>query len=322
MRVRGAGHAGRGRTHVLTPCLISLALLAACAEPDAPRTTPRADTLSVPAGLEDALDGLEAEVLDVEGDTYAMVALEGVVVQWADLEGTVLNHVLGPVVEGGAEDSHFHPRASSPAFGLMPPGTVTRQQSADPRLLMVMNGAFFEAPGQPSTQLAFPISENGLVVSGGSSPAGPGQPGAESRRWGQPLRALALDGAQVRVAEYDVVTGAPLGLGPFEEAVVSYAPSSHPTRTPNRFHVLGPVAADSSGASQTLIIGTSDGSAPIDSLSAFLARLGVAPEHQIALDGGASVYVWNRRAGTLARPTAAGGHDPQHLPHVLTLRLR
>ena len=311
----------------MSPRLLALAacLLAACtAEPNAPPVTPDSDTLAAPAALEDALDrlSLEGEVLDAEGEAYAMVALPSVILQWADARATVLNHILGPVAPGGSEGSHFHPRASSPAFEMMPPGTVTRQQYADPRLLMVMNGAFFETPGQPATQLAFPISENGIVVSGGSSPAGPGQPGAETERWGQPLRALALDGDTFRVATYDIATGAPLGVGPFEEAVVSYAPTAHPTRTPNRFHILGPVEADSTGASQIMLIGTSDGSAPIDSLSALMARLGAAEEHQIALDGGASVHVWNRRAGTLARPTAAGGNDPQHLPHFLTLRLR
>ncbi|MGB3544082.1 hypothetical protein, partial [Rubrivirga sp.] len=114
-------------------------LLACTAEPNAPAVTPDSDTLAAPAALEDALSrlGLEGEVLDAEGETYAMVALPGVTLQWADARGTVLNHILGPVADGGTAGSHFHPRASSPAFGMMPPGTVTRQQYADPRLLMV-----------------------------------------------------------------------------------------------------------------------------------------------------------------------------------------
>ncbi len=208
---KGEGRRAGGRCLPLALCLFPLALIACTAEPNAPAVTPSSDTLAVPVVLEVVLDslGLEAEVLDAEGQAYAMIALPGVTLQWANTRDVVLNHVLGPVVGSGIAKSHFHPTASSPAFGMMPPGTVTRQQYADPRLLLVMNGAFFETPGEPSTQLAFPISENGTVVSGGSSPAGPGQPGADLRRWGQPLRALALDGDAAQVADYIPDTGAP-----------------------------------------------------------------------------------------------------------------
>lgn len=305
--------------------LTALVVLAACAgEPNAPPITPSADTLGLPAALAARLGDRPAEVLDREGDAYALVALSdaGVLLHWVDVSEVVVGQVLGPRVEGVLTASHFHPTAPSPRVGTMPPATVARQQAADPRLLAVLNGAFFETPGQPATQIAYPIAENGAVATGGSSPYGPGRPGARGERWGQPLRALALMGDSARVVVYDEGSGAPLNEPAFAEAVVSLAPDAHPNRTATRFHILGPVDATTAGASRQLLIATSDGTTTIDTLSALVRRLGVAQAHQITVDGGASVYVWNRRAGTLHRPTAAGGNDPQHLPHFLTLRLR
>ena len=159
------------------------------------------------------------------------------------------------------------------------------------------------------------------MATGGSSPYGPGRPGAEAARWGRPLRALGLDTA-VHVAPYDASTGAPLDRSAFAEAVVSYAPEAHPSRIATRFHVLGALDADGDGATETLLIATSDGRTTIDGPADLLTRLGVGEERQTTLDGGASVLVWNRRAGVMERPTSAGGHDPQRLPHYLVLRLR
>ncbi|WP_420456110.1 hypothetical protein [Rubrivirga sp.] len=306
--------------------LVGLLALSACgAEPDAPPITPDADDLGVPARLAARLGDADVHVLDQAGDAYALVVLStpagDVIVQWADLDSVAVAQVVGPRVEGVATAGAFHPTAPSPRFEMVPSGALVRQQSADDRLLAVVNGAFFETPGEPSTQLAFPVAENGAVVTGGSSPYGPGRPGAEGERWSRPLRALGLADGAVRVVDYDPATGVPLGAPAFAEAVVSYAPDAHPTRVATRFHVLGPVDADSTGASSELVIATGLNTT-IDALSALVSRLGVAPVHQVALDGGASVLVWNRRAGTLQRPTAAGGLDPQPLPHYLVLRHR
>ena len=309
-------------------CLLLLAV--ACEIPDAPgpaASVPAAsDTLGLPAPFAERLRaaGLEARALDREGDAYALAEVAtdsgAVLLQWADLQAVAVRQVLGARVEGGDAASHFHPSAPSPMFGMLAPVEAVRQSGAG--ALAVVNGAFFETPGRPSTQIAFPLARGGAVVTGGSSPYGPGRPGAEAARWGRPLRALGLGGAVAHVAAYDAGSGAPLDQAAFAEAVVSYAPDAHPTRVATRFHVLGPLDGDGDGAAETLLLATSDGRTTIHAPSALLARLGVAPGAQLALDGGASVFVWNRRAGTLHVPAPAGGHDPQPLPHYLALHLR
>ena len=244
-----------------------------------------------------------------------------VLLQWADLRAIAVDQVLGPKAGGGAA-SAFHPAAPSPRFLPLDPAAAVRQVEARGGALAVLNGAFFETPGEPTTQIAFPVARAGRVVTGGSSPYGPGRPGAEGERWGRPLRALGLGDTVAHVASYDPVTGSPLDQPAFADAVVSYAPDAHPSRIATRFHVLGALDADGDGTTETLLVTTSDGRTTIDVPAALLTRLGVAPEALLALDGGASVFVWSRQAGTLHRPTPAGGRDPQRLPHYLTLRLR
>ena len=304
----------------------ALVLLAACADP-APPTTGGVEPVALPAALADRLAaaGLEARGLDREGDAYALAEVDAgggaVLLQWADLRSVAAEHVLGPKAAAGAAGL-YHPTAPSPSFLPLDAAAVVRQAQARGGALAVINGAFFETPGRATTEIAFPIARAGRVVTGGRSPYGPGRPGARDARWGRPLRALALADTVAHVEPYEPATGAPLDRPAFAEAVVSYAPDAHPTRVATRFHVLGPLDADGDGVTETLLVATSDGATTIDVPAALLARLGVEPARQVALDGGASVFVWNRRAGVLHRPAPAGGRDPQRLPHYVTLRLR
>ncbi|MEO0556643.1 MAG: hypothetical protein AAF170_00530 [Bacteroidota bacterium] len=310
--------------------IVGLAILTGCTrQPEAPPpTVTSADTLGLPSALASRLDaeGLGAYILDREGDAYALVDVPSdtgnVLLQLIDLRAAMVTQILGPVVDGGTDESHFHPTAASPRVELMEMADVVRQQTADDRLLTVLNGAFFETPGEPASQLAYPIAENGRVATGGSSPYGPGRPGAETERWSQPLRALGLADTVVHIMDYDPTTGVPLDSAAFAEAIVSLAPDAHPARTATRFHVLGALDGDGNGTTELLLIATSDGRSTIEAPQALLTRMGVSPDHQLALDGGASVFVWNRRAGTRHQPAPAGGNDPQHLPHALTIRIR
>jgi len=298
--------------------------LAACGADRQPATlspdAAPADTLALPAALAERVAdaGLDTRALDViDGYVLAEVRSDSgaFLVQWVDLRRVAVWQRLGERIEGVMTASHFHASAPSPRFALLDPAAVVRTASAS-GARAVMNGAFFETPGQPSSQLAFPVAAEAEVVTGGSSPYGPGQSGANAARWGQPLRALGLD-TLAHVALYDPATGAPLGDAGFRDALVSYAPEAHPTRLATRFHVLGALDADGDGSTETLVVVTSDGRTRIDAAADLLARLGVAADQRIALDGGASVLVWNRRAGTLQQPTPAGGHHPQWLPHYL-----
>ena len=274
------------------------------------------DALGLPPAFAARLDsaGLDATPLDRRGDAFAIATAQSdagaVLVQWIDLRGARLRQVVGAADTAGAPRGHFHPTAASPAFALVPQSAVT----ADTSLWGAMNGAFFETPNRSPSALAFPLAAGGSVRTGGSSPYGPGRPRAERANWGAPLRALALGDSAVRVAEYDPATGAPLGSPGAADAVVSYAPEAHPTRARARFHVLGPVAADALGRGSAVVVVTSLGPARIGAVGGVAAALGVRPETQVAVDGGASVWVWSRRAGPLARPS---GDQP--LPHYLTV---
>ena len=304
--------------------------LAACADPapepsaSEPSEPTGFEEIGLPAPFADALDraGIDARALDRSGESWAIAEVRSdsgsFLIQWADLSAVEVSQRLGRVTDAGPP-GFFHPTAPSPSFALLDPAEVVRQ-SWDGGALAVINGAFFETPGQPSSQIAFPLAVGGAVVTGGSSPYGPGRPGARGRRWGQPLRALGLDtlaDGGPRVAEYDRQSGAPLGQPGFRSAVVSYAPDAHPTRIAARFHVLGVV----DGATDALVVVTSDGRTRIGAAASLASRLGAAPARQVALDGGASVLVWTPRAGTLHQPVPIRGR-PQPLPHFLVFRLR
>ena len=310
-----------------------LAVLSACADPapGAPAATasgsepsPAFEEIGLPTAFQAALAaaGVEGRALDRSGDAWALAEVASdsgtFLVQWADLGAIAVEQVLG-LEDGVGGRGLYHPTAPSPAFALLDPDETVRR-AWDRGALAVMNGAFFETPGEPSSQVAFPLAIGARVVTGGSSPYGPGRPGAEAKRWGRPLRALGLD-TLARVAEYDRQSGAPLGRPGFEDAVVSYAPDAHPTRIATRFHVLGALDTDGDGVTETLVVVTSDGRTRIDAAASLLSRLGVAAGAQIALDGGASVLVWTPRAGTLHRPSPIGGR-PQPLPHYLVFRPR
>lgn len=298
-----------------------------CAPSDPPADAPPAESLpaDVASSLETRLNeaGVEARTLDVEtvadDEVYALAeatSREGsFLVQWADLRRVALEQVLGEEVRP-ADEGAFHPSATSPFFALLVADSVV-SRAMGPGLLSVMNGAFFETPGQPSTQLAFPLVADGAVVTGGSSPYGPGRPGATGERWNRPLRALALTPEEATIVPYDHTTGAPLADSSFADALVSFAPEAHPNRTQTRFHVLGALDRDGDGTTETLVAVTSDGQTTIEQTNAVLDAMGIAPEARLTTDGGASVFVWNRDAGVLHRPAS-----DQPLPHYLTLRLR
>ena len=307
----------------------AVAAAGGCADPPEPaasfppdRGEPAFREIGLPPAFAEALAaaGLEARALDRSGDAWALAEIASdsgsFDVQWADLGRVVVGQVLGPEAQPGRRGL-YHPSAPSPSFDLLGSDAVVRQAGD---ALAVMNGAFFETPGEPSSEIAFPLALDGTVVTGGRSPYGPGRPGAHRRRWGRPLRALGLD-TRVHVADYGRQTGVPLGQPGFENAVVSYAPEAHPTTLATRFHVLGAVDADGDGALETLVVVTSDGQTRIAAAAALAARLGAGPDTQIALDGGASVLLWTLRAGFRHQPVPIGGR-PQPLPHYLTLTLR
>ena len=309
--------------------LIALLLLVAtsCGHESAPSAhspSPTTQTPGLPVALTDRLEaaGLEALALDRSGDAYGLAEVRSdsgsFLIQWADLRAVEVSHVLGQVATDDTTVSFLPPTAPSPRITLLDPAEVI---SRSPEALAVINGAFFETPGEPTSRLAFPLALGGKVISGGSSPYGPGRPGAADERWGQPLRALGLD-TLVHVETYDSATGAPLGENGYTAALVSYAPDAHPSRIATRFHVLGALDIDDDGTTETLVIVTSDGRTRIGAAVSLLTRLGVSPETFVAIDGGASVLVWNSRTGTLHEPAPAGGRAPQALPHYLVFTLR
>ncbi|MEM8556411.1 MAG: hypothetical protein AAGG50_01090 [Bacteroidota bacterium] len=294
-------------------------LLAACTE------HPTDPASLLPPAFAAHLDTADLATQPLAGDGvgYGLARAQtdsgAVLLQWVDLRHVRLRHVLG-VADTTAEvqPGFYHPTASSPAFALLNgEGIVATRIDQHPPARALMNAAFFETPGEPTSALAFPLAVDGTVVSGGSSPYGPGRPGADTTRWGQLLRVLAFADSTVQVTPYDHVTGEPLGSEPFADAIVSYAPESHPSRVATRYHVLGPLDADPGKRGPILLIATSDGSTTIAPLAALMTRLGVRSETQMTVDGGASVFLWTPGTGVVERPS---GDQP--LPHYLAVEAR
>lgn len=307
--------------------LAAALVLSACGDPQA-GTEARAaadSTSGLPPLFAERLArvGGTVEALDRQGDVWSVARVRSdsgaFVVTWADLRGVLVEQTMGAAFDSTGP-GFYHPSVQSHVFRTVAPQTVVAQlrgANGDGEALAVINGAFFESPGAGVTQIAFPVSQSGRVVTGGSSPYGPGRPDAAGMRWDAPLRVLGVRDTLAHVADYDASTGAPLGTGPFRDALASYAPTAHPTRIATRFHVAGALDADGDGTTETLLVVTSDGrttnAAPIDVAN----RLGVDAAHQISLDGGASVFVWTRRTEALER----NAYDLP-LPHFLTFRLR
>lgn len=268
-------------------------------------------------------------LLDADGGAYALAELatpdSGTVwVQWVNLDSAAVVQVVGRIdTSRAAPESRYLPGVPSPFVSTLSSDAAVAQVEACPGALAVINGAFLETPAAPPTQIAFPLEVDGQILSGGSSPYGPGAPGSADRRWGAPLRALVFDRASVRVEPYRPADGAPLIDSAVVDAVVTYAPTAHPAwglRT--RFHVLGPRDPT------TLVVLTSNGGSTIGLLAALATRLGVPEPAQVTLDGGASTFLWNRTAGAITRPVrvpvslgpAPAGDGRYTLSHFLGVR--
>lgn len=294
---------------------------------------PEAGSSAAGQALTEALAAEPGRVrlLDADGGAYALAELatpdSGTVwVQWVDLDSAAVVQVVGVAdTSRAAPESRYLPGAPSPFVSTLSSDAAVARVRSCRRALAVINGAFLETPAAPPTQIAFPLKVAGRVVSGGSSPYGPGAPGSTGRRWSVPLRALILDSATVRVEPYSAADGAPLTDAAVTDAVVTYAPTAHPAwglRT--RFHVLGP------RDSTTLVVLTSSGGSTIGFLAALAERLGVPEPSQVTLDGGASTFLWNRTAGAVTRPVrvpaslgpAPPGDGRYTLAHFLGVRRR
>ena len=311
--------------------LVLLLALSAC-HPEAPPLP--ADLAARLAGVPGTARVLDAATAADGRRAYALVQIDTpdagrLWLQWIDLRRVEAVQIIGAADTSRAPGPGFYaPATPSPFFATLSHGEAVARLQRRGGALAVVNGAFLETPAAPPTEIAFPVATRGRVVTGGASPYGPGRPGSAAARWGQPLRALVLGGTAAAVVPYDAATGAPLGRA--RDAVVSYAPRAHPTGIAARFHVLGPLAPDARGASGVLLVLTSSGETTIGALAGVLARIGVPEARQIAFDGGASTFVWNRAAGDVTLPARVParlgprppGDGRYTLAHYVGFRLR
>lgn len=293
---------------------------AACRAPTLPALAPPpaalADTLAPPPALAARLAGAPYRLLHHNGRGYAAlrVPLDSgtAVVQWMDLRYVTIEHRLG---EATPDTSAVpHPTGPSPFFA-SGSATAAVEAARAEGALAVVNGVFFKTVGAPRTQLSYPVAAGGRIVSGGTGAYDPARP--DARRWGRALTALGFADTVAAVAPYEQATGAPLGAGAFADAFVSYGYLAHPARRATRYHVAGVLDASGDGTPETVVLVTSSGASTIHAPTRWLTALGVPPEAQTTLDGGGSVFVWNRRAGWLERTT-----NDRLLPHVLVVRER
>lgn len=321
----------------LRPALtLALVLLSGCSErtmPPPPLPSDLAERLADVAGTARLLD---SALGPDSSRAYALVEIDTPDAGRFWLQWISLRHVEPVQIVGAVDTSRvpgpglYSPGTPSPFLATLSHGEAVGRLRRDVGALAVVNGAFLETPAAPPTEIAFPIKTGGRVVTGGASPYGPGRPGADGRRWGGPLQALVLRDTAVAVVPYDHTTGAPLDGPDVREAVVSYAPAGHPTGVAARFHALGPLDPGPDGASEVLLVLTSSGETTIAEVSRLLALIGVPEPRQIAFDGGASTFVWNRTAGDVTLPArvparlgpAPPGDGRYTLAHYVGFRLR
>lgn len=192
------------------------------------------------------------------------------------------------------------------------------------RLFSAINGVFFEQY-EDSTQLSFPVKKGGKIISWGSSLYGPVKNAADNYYNNVQLKALLIKKNSAAIVNYDIKTGYPLNNNTVPDAIVTYDYKDHPARVlannmVNRFHVVGTLNADCKAGDEILVILTVE-KTTLDNAAAQLRLLGIKSDI-ITIDGGTSVFVYNRKMGITEYP---GKNEPQHegeyirIPHYIVI---
>ena len=216
----------------------------------------------------------------------------------------------------------------SPYFKMLSHANVQKEQQKllGNQYFSIMNCSFFEEH-KPETQLSFPIKKEGKILTGGSSPFGPIETPNHAYYKKITLKALIWNDIDVQIKDYVVKTGFPLIDSTWKNGLVSYAYLDHPAQlfrpgSRNRYHLISTSKIDDANQN-VLVILTSD-NATLTQAGSFFKTLNINGDI-MTIDGGASVFMHNRKAGTLAVPRLLNPTDPNSfslLPHYWVFSLK
>ncbi len=165
----------------------------------------------------------------------------------------------------------------------------------------VVNASFFEKY-EDSTQLSFPISVKGKLITTGSSRYGPSDSAVNKYYRKVRLKAMvfAKDKCQIKVYSRQEVS-----LFKLKDVIVTYDYRDHPANyfapdSKNRFQLA---AIHQGKFKSNYLILLSSTNTTIQTAANYLKNLGVRSSI-LSLDGGASVFLYNQKVGTILKPKA------------------
>lgn len=192
------------------------------------------------------------------------------------------------------------------------------------KLIGLIGGVFFEEFNS-STQLAFPLKNNGKIVSAGSSPNGPCDYPRNPIFKNIKLKALVWSDSIVSIEDYDPSSGYPMSNNEYNNGFVSYNWSDHPARLlrpmmKDRFLVMGTLNSNQSKGDNLLVIMIVK-RVVIDVAEALLREVGVKGSI-ITLGGSASAFIYNNKKGLVEAPGIVMGpfsNSPIKIPHYFII---
>lgn len=251
--------------------------------------------------------------------------------QIIDLQKMQIDQLTGNVDNlGNGEGKYYQGEgvSNSPFFEMNLFSEVNHEyeQIYKKQVFSMINCAFFEQY-KLTTQLSFPIKNNGEIITAGSSPYGPiHNPKHKFYRQVQ-LKALVWDEQGAYITDYNPISGVPLNQVNVKNAIVSYQYNDHPAKVLannqiNRYHVIGTLSENGVNSDTLLILTVKK--ATLDEAAELLRNLGVKSDI-MTIDGGSSTYLFNSQIGNIMRPGPSYlncGLIFRKLPHYLAFRKR
>lgn len=196
------------------------------------------------------------------------------------------------------------------------------QKSSKSPIIGMIHGVFFEE-FNAATQLAFPIKNNGEILSAGSSPQGPCDNPKLPIFKDIQLKALVWTDSTIAIKNYDTQTGTPLTDTHFPNGFVTYQYTEHPAKLKrpldaDRFLVMGTFGMDTLKADNQLVILIVN-RAGLEFAAAHLRQFGVKSDI-IAIGGRATTLLYNKNKKILEPlgfSMTAEGLSKMQLPHFL-----
>lgn len=237
-----------------------------------------------------------------------------------DMATTAIDHIALEAPTKSIAAGLYYPRSGSGEFTRLDAKAVLKNYRAahGNKVQALLNCGFFERY-DPQTELSFPIKRAGRVITGGSSPYGPGPNPRDERYLNVVLKALVWNDQSVDIQDYDHLTGGILNDSNFPNALVTYDYRDHPAKIlagdpVGQYQLLAALPLPNRALPKTLLALTIVKGRMADG-AALLQRNGVTGTI-LTVDGGPSTHLWHHNAGDVITTQS------KTLPHYLGFRLR